>query len=74
MTAAAFVSIFLLIRSEMNLPKNTAKTETKVSAIIVPHNTSGGLYFVAKIAAEICVLSPHSVSPMRIKPERNALL
>ena len=68
------VNSFLFIRSEMNFPKYIAITDKIVSAIIVPHSTSMTLNLVAKSAAEICVLSPHSVKKINTKPERNAFL
>lgn len=73
-TAATRVSILLLIRSAISLPKYTARMETKVSAISVPESTIIGSYFVPNSPDAICVLSPHSANKIRTNPERNALL
>jgi hypothetical protein len=58
----------------MNLPREIAAIDTKVSDANVPIRTIIVLYSDANNAAAICVLSPHSVIKIRVKPERNALL
>ena len=64
-----FVNVSRFTLSEMNLPKYIVIIETKLNAIITPIKTIKPLYLVANNPAAICVLSPHSETKTRIKPE-----
>lgn len=71
---ATLFSNFLFNRVHKIFPQNMAIRESILNASIVPIRTNKSLYCVAKSAAAICVLSPHSVKKIMRNAEINMFL